>query len=61
MWIYSQDIGMELGTEKCTMQIMKSEKLHMTEGMELPNQDKIRMLEEETNKYLGIMKPDIIK
>ena len=34
---------------------MKSGKRHMTEGMELPNQDKIRTLgENETYKYLGI-------
>ena len=32
--IYSQDIGMEFGTEKCTMLRMKSGKRHMTEGME---------------------------
>ena len=30
--IYSQDIGMECGIEKCTMLIMKSSKQHMTEG-----------------------------
>ena len=38
--IYSQDIGMELGI------VMKSGKRHMTDGMELLNQDKIRTLEE---------------
>ena len=35
---------------------MKSGKQHLTDGMELPNQDKIRKLvENETNKYLGIL------
>ncbi len=34
----------------------------MTDGMELPNHDKIRTLEEnETYKYLGILEADIIK
>ena len=42
--IYSQDIGMEFGIEKCAMLVMKSGKRHMTDGMELPNQDKIRTL-----------------
>ena len=42
--IYSQDIGMEFGIEKCTMLIMKSGKRHMTGEMELPTQDKFRML-----------------
>ena len=40
MTIYSLDIGMEFGIEKCVKLIMKSEKRHMTEGMELPNQEK---------------------
>ena len=34
----------------------------MREGMELPNQEKIRKLgEEETYKYLGIWEADTIK
>ena len=48
---YSQDIGMEFGIEKYVMFIMKSGKRHMTDGMELPNHDKIRTLGE--NGYLG--------
>ena len=57
--IYSQDIGTEFGIEKCAM---KSGKRHITDGMELPNHDKIRTLgEEETYKYLGILEADIIK
>ena len=42
--IYSQDIGMEFAIEKCAVLIMKSGRQHRTEGMELPNQEKIRML-----------------
>ena len=38
--IYSQDIGIKYGIEKCTMQIMKSGKRQMTEKMEQPNQEK---------------------
>ena len=49
--IYSQDIGMEFGIEKCAMLVIKSDKRHLTDGMVLPNQDKIRMLtENETYK-----------
>ena len=41
---------------------MKSGKQQMTEGIELPNQEKIRMLgEKETYKYLGILEADTIK
>ena len=44
--IYSQDIGMEFGIEKFAMLVMKSGKRHMTDGIELPNHDKIRTLGE---------------
>ena len=60
--IYSQYIGMEFGIYKCTMLGMKSEKRHMTEKIELPNQEKIRTFgEKETHKYLGILEADTIK
>ena len=60
--IYSRDIGMEFGIEKCAMLVMKSGKQHMTDGMELPNHHRIRTLEEnETYKYLGILEADTIK
>ena len=42
--IYSQEIGMKFGIEKCAMLVIKSGKQHMTDGMKLPNHDKIRML-----------------
>ena len=43
--IYSQYIGMEFGIEKCAMIVMKSSKPHKTDGMELPNQEKIKDLQ----------------
>ena len=60
--IYSQDIWMEFGIEKWAMLVMKNGKRHLTDGMELTNQDKIRTLgEKETYKYLGILEDDTIK
>ena len=60
--IYSRDIGMKFGIEKCAMLVMKSGKRQMTDGMELPNKDKIKSLaENETYKYLGILDADTIK
>ena len=60
--IYSQDIGIEFGIETCAMLVMKSGKRHLSDGLELPNQDKIRTLaENETYKYLGIREADNIK
>ena len=50
------------GIEKCALLVMKSGKRHLTDGIELPNQDKIRTLaENETYKYLGILEADTIK
>ena len=44
------------------MLVMKSGKRNVTGGMELPNQVKIRTLEEkETYKYLVILEADTIK
>ena len=41
---------------------MKSGKRHITEGVQLPNQEVIRTLgEKETYKYLGILEADTIK
>ena len=61
--IYSLDIGMEFGIEKCTMLVMKSRKRHMMVGIKLPNQKKkIRMLgEKEICEYLGILEVDAMK
>ena len=39
--IYSQDIGMEFGIEKCTMLIKKNGKRLKTKVMELSNQEKL--------------------
>ena len=60
--IYGWDIGMEFGIKKCAMLVMKSGKRQLTDGMELPNQYKIKTLtENETCKYLGILEADTIK
>ena len=60
--IYSEDMGMEFGIEKCAMLVMKNGKRHQIDGMKLPNQDKLRTPgEKETYKYLGIWKTDTIK
>ena len=60
--VYSQDIKMEFGIEKWAMLVMKSEKWHVSEGIDLPNQVVIRMRgEKETYEYLGILEADTIK
>ena len=50
--IYSKDKGMKFSIEKCAMLEIKNGKRHITEGVELQNQEKIRPLgEKETYKY----------
>ena len=59
---YNKDTKMEFGIEKCTILVMKSGKRCITDGMELPNQEKLRtLLEKGTYKYLGILEADNIK
>ena len=61
--IYSQNIVMEFGIEKCAMLIMRSGKRQITERIEQPkNQERIRMLGKKENyKYLEILEVDTIK
>ena len=57
-----QDIGMEIGIEKCTMLLMQCRKSEIMQGIELPNQGRIRTFREKENyKYLGILETDTIK
>ena len=53
---------MEFGIEKCAMLIKRGGKRQITEGIELPNQEKKKQnTEKETYKYLGILEADAIK
>ena len=48
--------------EICALLVMKSGKRHLTDRIELPNQDKIRTLaENETYKYFRILEADTIR
>ena len=50
---------MKFGREKCAMLKMKSWKRETTEGIELPNQEKIKTIGEKENcKYLGLLEAD---
>ena len=60
--VFSKDIGMDYGIEKCAMIQMKRGKFVMSEGIELPNGKKIRSLDDQEGyKYLGILHFDDIK
>ena len=51
--IYNQDVGMEFGIEKCAMLVMKKGKRHMTELIDLPNQEKKSERPEKKKHILG--------
>ena len=60
--IYILDLGRKFGIEKCDILIMRNELRKSTEGIELPNQERIRTLGEKENyKYLAILETDTIK
>ena len=59
--IYSWHIGIGFIIERSAMLIRKSVKRQITEGIELPNQERIRTLGEKENyKYWGILEVDTI-
>ena len=52
--VFSEDIGMEFGREKCAMLVMEKGKIVKSVGIELPDGKTIQSLQEgESYKYLG--------
>ena len=58
---FSCDIGMQFGIEKCSLIIMKRGKMVTCDGIELPGGEKMKGVNEEGYKYLGIVELDGIK
>ena len=57
--VFSEDIGMEFGIEKCSMLVMKKGKIVKSVGIEFPDGKVIKSLHEgESYKYLGILEAD---
>ena len=51
--IFSKDIGMEFGKEKCTMLVIEKRKIVKSVGIELPDRKVIKSLQEgDSYKYL---------
>ena len=59
--VFSQDIGLEFGIEKCGVIIMNRGKFKSTGWKELPSAEKIKEIEEDGYKYLGILEYDRVK
>ncbi|CAB4021725.1 Hypothetical predicted protein [Paramuricea clavata] len=58
--IVSKDIGMEFGIKKCGMLVMKRGKIVECNGIQLPDEETIKSVEEDGYKYLGILELDKI-
>ena len=57
--VFSEDIGMEFGMEKCAMLVMEKGKILKSVGIELPGGKVIKSLQEgKSYKYLGILEAD---
>ena len=56
--VFSQDRVMEFGIKKCGVIIMNRGKVKSTDGIELPSGEKIKEIEEDGYKYLGILEYD---
>ena len=59
--VFSQDIGLEFGIKKCGVIIMNRGKVMSTDGIELLSGEKVREIEKDGYKYLGILEYDRVK
>lgn len=60
--IFSNDISMEFGLDKCATLTIHRGEVQQTQGIDLPNKQTIKGLSlEESYKYLGILQADDIK
>ena len=60
--VFSSDIGMDFGIEKCTTMVMKRGKLDKSEGIRLPDERIIRGIGDDVEgyKYLGVLETNDI-
>ena len=56
--LYSRDIGMEFGMDKCAVLTMKDGVRVERWGMELPSGEVMKEVDEEGYKYLGVLQTD---
>ena len=60
--VFSQDIGMQFGVNKCAVLVLKRGKVVRCERVEMPNNQVIKSLGEgEGYKYLGMLEADGVK
>ena len=62
-YVFSEDIGMEFGIKKCGVLVLKQGKVHEVKsiGLNLPDGELMKTIEEEGYKYLGILEYEKVK
>ena len=58
--IFSDDVGMVFGLGKCAVLVLKRGKMVRTEGIELPDGKRMREVNLDGYKYLGVLQLDSI-
>ena len=58
--IFSDDVGMVFGLDKCAVLVLKRGKMVRTEGIELPDGKRMREVNLDGYKYLGVLQLDSI-
>ena len=53
VWSYSEDIGMKFGIDKCEVLALKRGWLVRSEGIELPDGERMKEVDQEGYKYVG--------
>ena len=59
--IFSEDIGMKFGMDKCNIMILEKGRRKSTEGIKLPDGELMKQIEVTGYKYLGIVQDDQIR
>ena len=60
MRIFSEDVGTVFGLDKCAVLVLKRGKMVRTEGIELPDGKRMREVNLDGYKYLGVLQLDSI-
>ena len=59
--IFSEDIGMKFGMDKCNVLLMQRGRMKHTEGIKLPDGELMKEIESSGYKYLGMLQDDMIR
>ena len=60
VFVFSQDIQIEFGVKKCGVVIIKRGKVVTSDGIQLPNGESIKTVDDEGYRYLGMLEIDQI-